>query len=116
MGWRILSWLLLILLFVVALGLSLANTEMTGLRFFLLGDQPLLRAPLVALLLAFFATGFVAGMLARLPAYWRQRRRIKSLERRIRQVQDAQIPEVAFPATSTRRAPATDGPVPRLGR
>lgn len=101
MGWRAVSWIVLVVLFAAALGLSLANTEMTGLRFFGLGEEPLLRAPLVVLLLGFFLCGVAAGLLARLPVAWRQRRRIRQLERRLREFQAGQIPEVTMPTTES---------------
>lgn len=113
MGWRVLSLLLMVLLFILAFGLSLANTEMTTLSFYGMGDTPLLRLPLVVLLLGFFLAGVAAGMLARVPAHWRQRRRIRQLERRLREVQNAQIPEIAFPATRARH-PGEVGGAPRL--
>ena len=108
MGSKAVSWVLLVLLFAAALGLSLANTEMTELRFFGAGESPLLRAPLVVLLLGFFLCGVAAGLLARVPVAWRQRRRIRELERRLRAFQAGQMPEPG--------SPVTESPLPRLGR
>ncbi|MCM5570017.1 LapA family protein [Burkholderiaceae bacterium FT117] len=79
---RIVSWLFNFLLFLIALGFALSNTEPTDLRF-LIGDLSW-RAPLVIFLLVFFAAGVVIGLLAAVPAMFRQRREIARLSRELR--------------------------------
>lgn len=81
---RIFWWIFNFLLFLVALGFALANTGPTELRFFL-GDLSW-RAPLVIFLLIFFAAGVLIGLLAAVPAWFRQRREIGRLSRELRHV------------------------------
>ncbi|TXL68270.1 LapA family protein [Zeimonas arvi] len=79
---RIVSWIFNFLLFLIALGFALSNTEPVDLRF-LIGDLSW-RAPLVIFLLVFFAAGVVIGLLAAVPAMFRQRREIARLGRELR--------------------------------
>ena len=60
-----------ILLFIVFFGFALKNTEEATLSFFL-GYS--LRAPLVIMMLGFFAAGAVLGILAMTPTLFRHRR------------------------------------------
>ncbi len=84
---RLVSLLFTLVLFLVALGLALSNTQATELRFFMTGDQVLLRLPLVILLLGFFIVGVAVGMSTGLPAWLRQKREITRLRRQIRQLE-----------------------------
>lgn len=59
------------LLFIVFFGFALKNTQEVALRFFL--DYEM-RAPLVLMLLAFFVSGAIFGVLAMIPTVLRQRR------------------------------------------
>jgi uncharacterized integral membrane protein len=79
---RIVSWVFNFLLFLIALGFALSNTEPVDLRF-LIGDLSW-SAPLVIFLLVFFAAGVVIGLLAAVPAMFRQRREIARLGRELR--------------------------------
>jgi uncharacterized integral membrane protein len=79
---RIVSWIFNLVLFLIALGFALSNTEPVDLRF-ALGELSW-RAPLVIYLLIFFAAGAVIGLLAAVPALFRQRREIARLNRELR--------------------------------
>jgi uncharacterized integral membrane protein len=60
-------------LFILFFGFALKNTQEVSLRFFL--DYEI-RAPLVLLLLGFFAAGAVLGVLAMTPTIFRHRREL----------------------------------------
>lgn len=60
-----------IILFILFFGFALKNTQEAALHFFL-GYE--IRAPLVLLLLAFFAGGATLGVLAMMPTVFRYRR------------------------------------------
>jgi uncharacterized integral membrane protein len=70
---KFLSRLTSIILFILFFGFELKNTQEVALRFFL--DYEI-RAPLVLMLLAFFAAGAVLGVLALTPTVFRYRRNI----------------------------------------
>ena len=75
---RVLTWALRIALFVVLLAFAAKNTEPVALRFYFgLAWQ----APLVAVLLAFFAAGAALALLAMLGTWLSQRREISRLQR-----------------------------------
>jgi putative membrane protein len=77
---RILTWAIRIALFVLLLAFAAKNTDPVTLRFYFgLAWQ----APLVALLLAFFAAGALLGLIAMLGSYLAQRREIGRLEKKI---------------------------------
>ena len=76
---RVLTTLLWLALFLVLLVFSIANTDIATVRLF--GQS--FSAPLVLLLLMFFAAGAVAGMLAALPSWFRGRREIARLAREL---------------------------------
>ena len=99
---RFVSITFTIVLFIVALGFALSNTQMTELRFFLTGDQPLMTAPLVILLLGFFIIGVAFGMLTGLPSYLRQAAELRRLRRQMRKIHEA----------AGKAAPAVVPPVP----
>ena len=90
---RVLTTLLWLALFLVLLVFSIANTDIATVRLF--GQS--FSAPLVLLLLMFFAAGAVAGMLAALPSWFRGRREIARLARELaeRTGGGAPAPEVA---------------------
>ena len=75
---RILTWAIRIALFILLLAFAAKNTDPVTLRFYFgLAWQ----APLVALLLAFFAAGVALGLIAMLGSWLAQRREIARLQR-----------------------------------
>jgi putative membrane protein len=90
---RIFWWIFNFVLFLIALGFALANTEPAVLRFFA-GDLSW-RAPLVIFLLIFFAAGVLVGLLAAVPSWFRQRREIARLTRELRHASKPETTEVA---------------------
>lgn len=70
------------LLFLLAVGFAVKNSEVVTLHYYL-GLQ--WRAPLVVVLLAFFAAGVAAGVAASFGYVVRQRREILALKRELRQ-------------------------------
>ena len=75
---RVLTWAIRLALFVVLLAFAARNTEPVTLRFYF---DLAWQAPLVALLLAFFAAGAVLGLIAMSGTYLAQRREIARLQR-----------------------------------
>ena len=75
---RVLTWAIRIALFVVLLAFAARNTDPVVLRFYF---DLAWQAPLVALLLAFFAAGALLGLLAMCGTYLAQRREITRLRR-----------------------------------
>ena len=75
---RVLTWAIRIALFVVLLAFAAKNTEPVTLRFYF---DLAWQAPLVALLLAFFAAGAVLGVIAMAGTYLAQRREIARMQR-----------------------------------
>ena len=73
-----LTWGIWLVLFVLLLAFAARNTEPVTLRFYF---DLAWQAPLVALLLAFFAAGAVLGSIAMLGSYLFQRREISRLQR-----------------------------------
>jgi uncharacterized integral membrane protein len=78
---RVLAWILRIVLFVALFLLALKNTDSVSLRLYF--DQ-VWQAPLILVLLVFFAAGAVMGVLATLATVFRQRREIARLQRELR--------------------------------
>jgi uncharacterized integral membrane protein len=78
---RYLEWLVRLLMFVLLFGFALKNTEPVNLRFYF---DYAWSAPLVLMLLFFFAGGVVIGVLAGFLKVFRQRREILSLKRELR--------------------------------
>ena len=70
---KLLFRIVAVILFVVFFGFALKNTQDTTLRFFL---DYTIHAPLVLMLLAFFAAGAVLGILAMTPTVFRYRREL----------------------------------------
>jgi uncharacterized integral membrane protein len=75
---RFLTWAIRIALFVLLLAFAAKNTDPVTLRFYF---GLAWEAPLVALLLAFFAGGIVLGLMATLGTWFAQRREISRLQR-----------------------------------
>ena len=78
---RYISWTLRILLFLLLFGFALKNTDPVILRFYL-GSQ--WEAPLAMVVLVFFSVGAVAGVIACLTYFYRQRREILQLRKEVR--------------------------------
>ncbi|MDH4173945.1 MAG: LapA family protein [Betaproteobacteria bacterium] len=78
---RFLTWTIRIALFILLLAFAARNTETATLRFYF---DLAWQAPLIVLLLAFFAAGAVLGLLAALGAVLRQRREAARLRRELR--------------------------------
>lgn len=78
---RTMAWLLRALLFVALMLFALKNTDPVTLRFYL--DQSW-QAPLILVLVAFFALGAVLGVLACLTRLFAQRREIQALKKDLR--------------------------------
>lgn len=76
----VLTWAIRLIIFVFLVVFALQNTAPVTLRLIL--DQQW-QAPLVMLLLVFFAAGAVLGVLSLLGVIVRQRREIAQLKRRV---------------------------------
>jgi len=77
---RALAWTLRIILFLALFLLALKNTDSVSLRLYF--DQ-VWQAPLILLLLVFFAAGAALGVLATLATVFRQRRELGRLRREL---------------------------------
>jgi len=77
---RLITWAIRFALFVVLLAFAAKNTDPVTLRFYF---DLAWQAPLVALLLAFFAAGAVLGLIAMSGTYLAQRKEIARLQRSI---------------------------------
>ena len=77
---RALAWTLRIILFLALFLLALKNTDTVVLHLYF--DQAW-QAPLILVLLVFFAAGAAAGVLATLATVFRQRRAISRLQREL---------------------------------
>ncbi|MBS1191654.1 MAG: putative rane protein [Rhodocyclaceae bacterium] len=75
---KILTWALRLIIFLFLFAFAAQNTEPVSLRF-VLGQ--IWQAPLVIILLAFFAGGALLGVLSLLGVVFRQRREIARLKR-----------------------------------
>lgn len=78
---RYLSWILGLLLFLLALGFAIKNSDLVTLNYYL-GYQ--WQAPLVLVLLVFISAGVAIGVGATLGFVFRQRREILLLKRELR--------------------------------
>jgi lipopolysaccharide assembly protein A len=87
---RILTWAIRIALFILLVAFAAKNTDPVRLRFYF---DLAWEAPLVALLLAFFAGGVALGIVAMLGANLAQRRELSRLEKKNEMLQ-AQKPSV----------------------
>ena len=77
---RAFAWTLRIILFLALFLLALKNTDSVSLRLYF--DQ-VWQAPLILVLLVFFAAGAAMGVLATLATVFRQRREISRLQREL---------------------------------
>jgi len=75
---RILTWAIRLALFILLLAFAAKNTDPVTLRFFF---DSAWQAPLVTLLLAFFAAGALLGIVAAAALLLRQRRELQRLRR-----------------------------------
>jgi putative membrane protein len=75
---RVLTWVIRLAIFLFLLAFAARNTDPVTLRFYF---DLAWQAPLVALLLAFFAAGALLGVAAAAGMLIRQRREIGRLER-----------------------------------
>lgn len=81
---KIISGVFNLLLFLLALGFALANTEVVDLHFMLSGMA--WRAPLVLFLLVFFAVGLFLGFIAAVPSLFRKHREIAALKEELKRL------------------------------
>ena len=91
---RILTWAIRLALFVLLLALAARNTEPVTLRFYF---DLAWQAPLVAILLAFFAAGALLGLIAMLGSYLSLRREISRLHKIEHSMREAKTPVAAQP-------------------
>lgn len=78
---RYLTWLLRLVLFLLLLGFAVKNGDVVTLHYYL---GYAWQAPLVLILLVFFAAGVVIGVLASLGFIVRQKREILGLKKELR--------------------------------
>ena len=79
---RIVTWAIRLIVLVLLIAFAAKNVEPVTLRFYFgLAWQ----APLVAILLAFFAAGVALGLMAMFGSWFAQRRRLARLERKAAQ-------------------------------
>ena len=90
-----LTWAIRLIIFSILLVFAIRNTEPATLRFVL---DYAWEAPLVIVLLAFFAAGAVLGVLSVVGVIYRQRREISRLKREAAKPQYPVIPEPPPPA------------------
>ena len=88
----LIGWLLRLVFFVLVLWFALQNMDSVPLH--LSSNEDWIKVPLVAVILACFVAGAVAGTVALVPLLLRQRRRIAALSRTVEQ----RLPAVPEPA------------------
>lgn len=88
---RYLLWLLKLALFIVVLTFAVKNTAPVTVRYYLGTEW---EAPLILVLLVFFTLGTALGLMASLPAQFRQRREIALLKRELQARREPQVPAV----------------------
>ena len=98
------GWLVL---FVVLFAFAVNNTATTDLHFF---AGMAIKAPLIALLLAFFIAGFACGTVALLPGWVRQRVEIRKLRRGVGRVDAGPVTGRARPASTAAPLAASADP------
>ncbi|MGS0741557.1 LapA family protein [Glaciimonas sp. GG7] len=84
---KLISRAIAILLFLVFFGFALKNTQEVTLDFFL---NHQIRGPLVLVLLGFFASGAILGVLAMTPAVFRYRRNASKAQKALISIQREQ--------------------------
>lgn len=88
---RFITPILGLLLFLLAVGFAVKNSEVVSLHYYLGYEW---QAPMVVVLLVFFGFGVAAGVAASFSYVFRQRREILSLKRELRQrAQDSKAAE-----------------------
>jgi uncharacterized integral membrane protein len=90
---RALAWTLRVILFLALFLFALKNTNTVSLHLYF--DQ-VWQAPLILVLLVFFAAGAVLGVLATLATVFRQRRDIARLQRELHNRPRDDSPQPAF--------------------
>lgn len=100
---RIVTWVLWLVVFLFLLAFAAKNLDPVTVRFYLDHDW---QAPLVVVLLGFFAVGVVLGMLAMAGTLLRQRREISRLKRDARRQQRSEAESQA--RADSARPPAVD--------
>lgn len=100
---RIVTWVLWLVVFLFLLAFAAKNLDPVTVRFYLDHDW---QAPLVVVLLGFFAVGVVLGMLAMVGTLLRQRREISRLKRDARRQQRSAAESQA--RADAARPPAVD--------
>lgn len=100
---RIIVYALWLVLFLVLFAFAVNNTGITDLRFF---AGMSVKAPLIALLLAFFIAGFTFGFVALMPTWVRQRVELRRLRRLATRPIDSAPGPARGPATATEADPA----------
>ena len=88
---RIVTWAIRFIVFVLLIAFAAKNVEPVTLRFYF---DLAVQAPLVVLLLAFFAAGAFFGVLALLGTLLRQRRELALLRKRLPPDEPVQPPAV----------------------
>lgn len=86
---RLVTWAVRLFVFLLLVAFAAKNVEPVTLRFYF---DRVLEAPLVAVLLAFFAAGALFGILALLGTVLRQRREISLLRKQKTPVDQATLP------------------------
>ena len=110
---RYLTGALRVLLFLILFLFALKNHELATLKFYFDLEW---KAPLVLLLLIFFAAGIAAGVLACLPRMFRQRRETLALTGQLKQAAAQPKAPVAprdaplYPSPDPSLAPSLDAP------
>jgi uncharacterized integral membrane protein len=94
---KIITRIVALLIFIMFFGFALKNTQEVALRFFFNYEM---HGPLVLVLLGFFASGAVLGVLAMTPTLFRHRREVSRQKKQIAALQkeaDAQHLARAYP-------------------
>ncbi|WP_153108993.1 LapA family protein [Propionivibrio limicola] len=79
-------WAIRIVIFLFLLAFALKNTETVSIRFFF---DAVWQAPLIIIVLAFFAFGAVLGVFSLLGTLLGLRRELSAVKRQLQQFQDA---------------------------
>lgn len=95
---RYLSWILGTILFMLALGFAIKNSETVTLYYYL-GYQ--WQAPLVVIILTVFCAGAGAGIAASLGFIFKQRREIFKLRRELHLPLETQAPDLGTRTQTT---------------
>ena len=93
---RMVTWAIRLIVFLLLIAFAAKNVQPVALRFYF---DLALEAPLVLLLLGFFALGALFGVAALLTTVLRQRREISALRRQFPAAQPGSppVPPAAFP-------------------